>query len=369
MKVRLLLISRKWPPAIGGMETYSVELAASLGQDFDVETLVLAGCDDGHPPGLLAYGWFVLKAMMVCLLRGRAYANVIFGDLVLFPAAVCHWLVARRSRRLVIVYGLDLVYQTRSGLLPRLYRIFFASFRKCQGVFSTIVAISRYTAKLADEAGLRDVVVINPSLPEGGLADADLTHGGLPDSWNHATRRILYLGRLVPRKGSLWYAENVLPHLADNVDFFVIGQSSDTAFKRRLEQCKKTHCLGRVDAPRLAAMIRAADVVVMPNIATPDAVDVEGFGLAAIEASALGGRLLASRIDGITDAVIDDSTGTLVQPGDSSEWVRATTRALATPCAELSNLRTKAAAATRETYSRETQSTAFTRLLRTADIS
>ena len=369
MKARLLLISRKWPPAIGGMETYSVELAASLGEDFDVEILALPGRDDGHAPSLLAYGWFVLKAMTVCLFRGRAYANVIFGDLVLFPAAVCHWIVARRSRRLVVVYGLDLVYQSRRGLLAGLYRLFFASFRKCQGVFSTIVAISRYTAELAGKAGLRDVVVINPSLPKGGLVDADLAHGDLPDSWKHATRRVLYFGRLVPRKGSLRYAENVLPHLADDVDFFVVGQSSNAEFKKQLQQCKRTHSLGRVDAPRLAAMIRAADVVVMPNIPTPYAVDVEGFGLAAIEASALGGRLLASSIDGITDAVIDGETGTLVPPGDSSEWARATTHALATPSAELLSLRTKVAGVTRETYSRHIQSTAFTRLLRTADLS
>ena len=101
----------------------------------------------------------------------------------------------------------------------------------------------------------------------------------------------------------------------------------------------------------------------MPNITTPEARDVEGFGLAAIETTALGGRLLASRLDGITDAVIDGSTATFVEPGNIDEWVRATMQALALPHSETAALRARAREATRQGYSRSKQAEAFRRLI------
>lgn len=44
--------------------------------------------------------------------------------------------------------------------------------------------------------------------------------------------------------------------------------------------------------------------------------DVEGFGLVALEASMRGTYILASGIDGITDAVINKN-GTLLPAGDA----------------------------------------------------
>jgi phosphatidylinositol alpha-1,6-mannosyltransferase len=360
-KPRVLVVSRKWPPAIGGMETYSVELVDGLRSQYEVDALVLPGRTDGRAPGLMGYACFVLKAMAYCILKGRKVNRVIFTDLILLPAAICHWLIARRAQRLVIVYGLDLVYHKRPGLLPLLYRAYFGFFRKCQGVFSSIVAISRYTASLAHDAGLLHISIVNPVLPVDGLPDAYEPPEQMPDVWQEAARRVLYFGRLVPRKGAAWYAEEIMPGLSQGTTFFVVGDSSDQAYKARIARCVRTVLLGRMDKLRLAEMIRTADLVVMPNIHTPLGLDVEGFGLAAIEASALGGRLLASRIDGITDAVVDGVTGTLLEPQNSGVWSRATVEALESPIA--AEQRARIAQRTRKLYSRANQISAFARLL------
>jgi glycosyltransferase involved in cell wall biosynthesis len=359
----VLLVSRKWPPAIGGMETYSVELADTLRGHFGVRRLVLPGRKDGQPPGLARYGLFLVRATLFCLLRGRAFKHVVFTDLIMFPAAVCHRLVAPRARRVVVVHGLDLVYQRRRGLLSRAYGAYFGLFRACQGAFSSIVANSRNTAALAEHAGLHRVTVINPSLPRSELTQATPTASDLPANWPAHVRRILYFGRLVPRKGALWYARSVLPSLPTDCVFVVAGQAPDPAYDVELRRCERTLCLGRVGARALAAMIRAADVVVMPNIATPDAVDVEGFGLAAVEAAALGGRLLASSIDGITDAVADGVTGTLVPPGDAATWIDATEAVLTDPTGGDSEVRDRIVAAAHALHSRDRQLASFLRIL------
>ena len=59
--------------------------------------------------------------------------------------------------------------------------------------------------------------------------------------------------------------------------------------------------IGEVSDDMLAAAYRSADVMVMPNI--PVRGDMEGFGLVALEAAAAGLPVVASRIEGITDAI------------------------------------------------------------------
>jgi len=362
-KQRLLFISRKWPPAIGGMETYSVELAASLGERFEVDTLVLPGEPSGSPPGLLSYGAFVLKALFRCLANGRSYPFVVFGDPLLFPAALAHYLVARSSRRFVVVYGLDLVYGTRPGLLPRLYSLYFSLVVRCQRVFDAVVAISRYTAGLARDAGLRNVVVIHPSLPDSPLTRARDSREDVAPFFAGFARVVLCFGRLVPRKGAIWFAQHVLPKLPPDVGLVVAGPATKPEQLALLQSLPRVKYVGPVPAATLAALIRSADVVAMPNIRTPGATDVEGFGLVAIETSSLGGRLLASRLDGICDAVVDGVTGTLVEPGDSAAWAAAVEKSLAALPTESPGHRDEVATATRSAYSRTVQAEAFYDLL------
>ena len=52
----------------------------------------------------------------------------------------------------------------------------------------------------------------------------------------------------------------------------------------------------------------------MPNITVAD--DMEGFGIAIVEAGSCGLPVVASNLQGIKDAVIDKKTGYLVDEGD-----------------------------------------------------
>lgn len=56
----------------------------------------------------------------------------------------------------------------------------------------------------------------------------------------------------------------------------------------------------------------------MPNIEIDG--DEEGFGLVALEASIRGTYVLASGIEGITDAVIDGKNGTLLPSRNPQAW-------------------------------------------------
>lgn len=70
------------------------------------------------------------------------------------------------------------------------------------------------------------------------------------------------------------------------------------------------------------AFVAAFDVAVTPSIE-------EGFGLVALEAQALGVPVVASRVGGLPDIVLDERTGLLVEPADAAALAAAIARLLA----------------------------------------
>src|SRR5690606_18121212 len=150
----------------------------------------------------------------------------------------------------------------------------------------------------------------------------------LPHAFIAAPRPILYFGRLVHRKGADWFATRVLPYLPEDVTLFVVGSPTEPAYAKTVSERPRVHYMGRLPDDVLSAMIIRAHVVVMPNVNSAADADAEGFGLVAVEASALGAILVASRLQGITDAVIDGQTGTLIAAEDAPAWIEAVTSLL-----------------------------------------
>src|SRR5207247_3038413 len=76
--------------------------------------------------------------------------------------------------------------------------------------------------------------------------------------------------------------------------------------------------LGRVDDDTLQAAYQISDLFVMPNVPVQN--DIEGFGLVALEAAATGRYVVASRLDGIPEAIVPGQNGTLLDPLDSEAF-------------------------------------------------
>ena len=67
------------------------------------------------------------------------------------------------------------------------------------------------------------------------------------------------------------------------------------------------------------AFLAAIDLFVMPSL-------FEGLGVAALEAMAAGKPVIASRVGGLAESVVDDVTGLLVAPGDDAQLAEAIER-------------------------------------------
>ena len=91
---------------------------------------------------------------------------------------------------------------------------------------------------------------------------------------------------------------------------------------------------------------------------------MEGFGIAVIEAAACGRPVIASRLEGLKDAIIEGENGLLVEPEDIDAWVRTITKLLEDTAAREA-LGKKAALYTKEHYHWETISKQYITTLET----
>jgi len=308
----VLFLTRKWPHATGGMETYSQELCREL-QDIPsvrLDILALPGRHNGLPPSGLTLGWFLLRTSVYLLRTRQRWDLVHFGDFVLFPLAWWHACIAPQRCRVITVHGLDLIFGNRRGWKAALYRRFMAWAKRRRGCLDGIIANSRNTAKLANQAGLgmSHVVPLGVRLTECS-----------PAGDNDKTPYILFVGRLVPRKGAAWFAQAVLPH-CPGLCLRVVGKTWDLHEEKALRLAPRTQLLGRVSDTELARLRAGAVAVVMPNIPSTGTTDVEGFGLTALEAAACA-PLLAANIEGLSDAVVDGISGFLLPSQQAAPWV------------------------------------------------
>lgn len=132
---------------------------------------------------------------------------------------------------------------------------------------------------------------------------------GIPENASIA----LFMGRMKRDKGVLDLAKAFVTHQSDLNDLYLVfvGPDEDGLREeiRLITNLRDNYVrfVGSVNNPE--SFFAAADFLCLPSYR-------EGFGLVIIEAAAVGIPTLASRIYGITDAVIDGVTGILHQPGD-----------------------------------------------------
>ncbi|WP_128380041.1 glycosyltransferase [Streptomyces cavernae] len=147
-------------------------------------------------------------------------------------------------------------------------------------------------------------------------------------------RRLLQIGRLVPRKGAA-VSIQALARVPD-AELVVVGgppadRLDDDPEARRLRAvaaragvADRVRLTGGLPPEDIPALLRAADVVLCPA-------DYEPFGLVPLEAMGCGTPVIASAVGGHLDTIDDPVTGRLVPPGDRNALSEAITDLLGNP--------------------------------------
>ena len=346
--MRLLFVTQDFPPDVGGIQTYSWEVATRLAERVEALEVIAphrpsaARVDRAAPsavtrvrgrPDLLPVTALFTVARRAVRLRADVALHAQWQTVG--ASALARWLTGYPRRIVCAAHGRELLFNPlsgRSGLGAAYDR--FRRWSLAQP--DALLPVSRYTARLLQERGISPArlrVVPNGTDPErfrprGGKALRDrLGIGPRP--------MLLTVGRLVPRKG-VDTVLRALPRIAASVpevQYVVAGTGPDRSRLERLALRKgvrgRVHFVGHVADDALPSYYSAADLFVMPAREAPP--DVEGFGLVFLEANACGTPAVGARSGGVPDAIVDGETGLLVPPEDPAAAAEALTHLLTTP--------------------------------------
>ncbi|MGY3265909.1 glycosyltransferase family 4 protein [Lysobacter sp. HA35] len=334
--MRSLLVTRNFPPLVGGMERLnehvllalsklgSASLAGPRGCRRFAGEAVVAEFPVGHPAA----------TVVAAALKGAWYARharpelIVGGSGLMAPAVLMAGRISGAATA-VYLHGLDIVAPSA------IYRaIWLPAIRRCDRV----IVNSGHTRALAITAGVlvQRITVIHPGTelppprPERALAfrarldiaaDAPL---------------LVSVGRLTARKGLESWVRHALPRLVrrwPSLRLLVIGDEPSSALLQRGGQgfapiAMAAKAAGMQDAitwlgarpdEDVADALEAADLHVFPVLDMPG--DVEGFGMVAVEAAARGTPTVAFAVGGVPDAIRPGITGDLVDASDYGAFV------------------------------------------------
>lgn len=323
--MRILFVSRAYPPITGGIENHNAGLARALGCAAE-RTLVANTRGKKFLPLFLP--WAMLRMLFEC----RRHDVVLLGDGVLAPLGALLKRFVPRTRVACVIHGLDVSFATKPGLLAAAYAwINLPALRR----LDMLVAVGRATVEVAIAHGVpreRCRFIPNGIFPEEFAArpprSALEALLGMPLA---GKRVVVRVGRYVTHKGVAWFIREVMPRLPADVLFVAAGPV--VAARAAGDAGCYEDCLRAVEANGLSDRVRllttlpwdqvkllysTADVVVSPNVRIPGS--MEGFGINVIEAAASEAPVVAARIDGLQDAIEDGLNGFLVEPADGQAF-------------------------------------------------
>ena len=156
-------------------------------------------------------------------------------------------------------------------------------------------------------------------VPASAPAGADEVAAPVPGV---ATTRLMFVGRLVEKKGLSYLIEAVRRAPAGSLELEIVG---DGPLRTALETAASglpVVFIGQQGRTELFAAYRRADVVVFPSVASTSG-DQDGLPVALLEAMRAGRAIIATDLPGLNEVVLDDATGLVVPDRDAAALLRA----------------------------------------------
>ena len=223
------------------------------------------------------------------------------------------------ARFVVTIYGLEMTYGN-----PLARQLMLAGARCCERV----VVISQITRDVTAGSGVDPdrieivYVGIEPDLlPEDLLLSL---RRAFEERWGlqfGVDRILLNVGRQVRRKGLAAFLERGMPLLDPKILVLIGGRGPEAvqleALRAKLGLEERVRLLGPVSPQDLSMLRQSADLFLFPNIEVPG--DVEGFGMAQLEAMYAGTPVVAFGVDAVVESVREG--GYLIEADDYSAFV------------------------------------------------
>jgi len=325
----ILIVASEFPPQPGGIGNHAYNLARHL-QRHHFLVDVIADCrsfsgdeerifDDNLNFKVHRIVRRKLRALMYLKRIISLFKLIKTSEVVIASGKFSLWMVAFSSlfynkKFIAILHGSEVNYSQKF-----LKHSINWSLKR----FSKLIAVSNYTKSLVSHLNHQGIVVI----PNG----FDTSKWNLKNTQTlnlNGQPKLITVGNVTNRKGQL-NVINMLPELIKNypeIHYHCVGiptqkeEFISIALKLKVETHITFH--GKVSDSHLQELLQSSDVFVMLSNPTQTG-DVEGFGIAIIEANALGLPSIGSINCGIEDAISNKKSGILVTYNDSEVFLKA----------------------------------------------
>ncbi|MBD3245261.1 MAG: glycosyltransferase [Candidatus Moranbacteria bacterium] len=321
--MKILFISRTYPPVIGGMEKLSYGLINSVAKLKGVEVTAIV-----NRYGKKTLPFFMVSSLIKAVLSARKYDVIHLSDAVLAPLGDIIKMFHPKIKVICTIHGLDITYGEKNLFYKKVNL-------NALNFMDKIIAVSQKTKETAVNLDIKEekIKVIPCGVYAGEHFDKSIKKSQVIKLIKKKSKRfdikdpqkfvyILTLGRLCKRKGIHWFIQNVLPDLDKKAIYLIAGEGVEkekilkSIKKKKLR--KRVYFLGFVTEAEKKILFNGAQIFVQPNIKVPG--DMEGFGITMIEASLCRTVVVASGIEGIKEAIDHKKNGILLKPKDKAKY-------------------------------------------------
>lgn len=318
----ILLVTSEFPPQPGGIGTHALNLAEALRHEgFHVSVVTDQRSESGDQErrfdATLGFSVYRIKKQSV---RAIMYFNRVFkvfqlvkaadyviasGKFSLWNVAICN--LFRPKFSLAVVHGTEV---NLSSLVSK--KMVFQSLNR----FDKIVAVSNYTRQMI--RGLKVEVTVIPN----GINYKKWLNEKRETIRLKGNPKLITVGRISERKGQK-HVVNMLPELLKtfpDLHYHCVGIDAEAAAVKALVQELKVSDYvtlhGVVEGQQLKSYLAQSNIFIMLSGLGLKG-DVEGFGIAVLEANALGIPAIGAHGSGVEEAIKEGFSGGLIKLGDS----------------------------------------------------
>ena len=316
-----LVITRTFPPELGGMQNLMWGLARSLSKINLIK--VFADYHEKHEEFDKSVSFSIERVSGIKLIRKYRKSYLINDYIKNNKNVECliadHWksleLIKTNKKKICLIHSKEINHSKGSGLNKKVLSVL--------NNVDHIVANSNYTKNLAINIGVKEekIVVINPGIdpvaevPQKYLEEAEKI-------LKNKKNRLITVSRFDKRKNheKVIMAVRNLKEIYPDITYTCIGYGDEEEKLKKLvvelKLEKHVTFLKDITSELKNALIAKSDIFVMPSIIHKNS--VEGFGIAYIEAAQYGIPSIGGKDGGASDAIIHNKTG-LICDGNKLE--------------------------------------------------
>jgi len=316
-----LIITKSFPPEIGGMQNLMWGLTNELSKNFMIK--VFADYCENHKTFDEQVSFSIERVGGIKLLRKYRKAQLInefIKENKIEGIIVDHWksleMIKSNKKKICLIHGKEINHEKGTSLNKRALKIL--------NTIEVIVANSQYTKQLAIKCGIDEskIIIINPGVDLVQELNKKMLNK-VENLLKHNSPRLITISRFDKRKNheKIIMALRNLKQIYPSIVYICVGYGDEEKnIKKLVEELglkQQVMFFKDISNELKNSLLAKSDIFVMPSIIHKKS--VEGFGIAYVEAAQYSVPSIGGVDGGASDAINHQRTGLICNGNNLDE--------------------------------------------------